>query len=173
MAATPFRVDVGENVPQALPEQPAPDALQFTPVGSLVVETTFNAWPVTTAPFCGETATLAYTVRCSVAEALCAELDESIAVTVSAVEFAAEAGVPLMVPALVLSDRPVGRLPLSVHVYGALPPLALSVAVYGAPMFPLGRVETVIVTGVGADAEPPPHPARTTLAWSARTIPSR
>ena len=61
-------------------------------------------------------------------------------------------GVPLICPAL-LSVSPAGNAPEEIdQLYGVVPPLAASVAVYAVPTWPPLSVEVVICTGVTAAA---------------------
>src|SRR5450631_1158178 len=83
---------------------------------------------------------------------LSAGLLESVTVKVSGVAFADAVGVPLITPVVALIPIPAGNVPLvSAHVYGVLPPLATSVALYAVPTSPLGS-EVVVITSVLAAA---------------------
>ena len=58
-----------------------------------------------------------------------AGLAESVTLKVSAVPALCTVGVPVMAPVAAFSCRPAGKAPLvSVQVYGATPPVAVSVA---------------------------------------------
>jgi hypothetical protein len=79
--------------------------------------------------------------------ALCCGLAESFTVNVNAAPLTAAVGVPLIVP-VELNVRPAGSVPLvNVHAYGAVPPVAASVAVYAAPTCPFAS--DVVVTASG------------------------
>src|SRR5262245_48531284 len=55
-------------------------------------------------------------------------------------------GVPEITPVLALRASPAGSVPLTIdHVYGGVPPVAASVAVYGVPTTPTGSAVVVIV----------------------------
>jgi hypothetical protein len=59
-------------------------------------------------------------------------------------------GVPLIAP-LPLSDNPAGKLPVvTLHVYGGVPPLPLSIAEYAAPAMPSGKLVVVTESVAGA-----------------------
>src|SRR5436190_877182 len=74
----------------------------------------------------------------------CVGLVESVAVMVTATgPPVAVVGVPLITPVPVLIDRPAGR-PVAEYVYGAVPPLAVSDAVYVFPITPFGSGLLVI-----------------------------
>src|SRR5437588_727690 len=74
---------------------------------------------------------------------------ESVTVMVTATgPPVAAVGVPLITPVLALIDRPAGR-PAAEYVYGAVPPLAVSDAVYETPTTPVGSGALVIVSPVG------------------------
>jgi len=80
---------------------------------------------------------------------------ESFTCTVKADVVESAAGVPLIAPVDVLSDRPAGSVPVvTVHVYGAVPPAAARAVLvgYAAPIVPLGS--DVVVTDSGVDAAP-------------------
>src|SRR5579883_801173 len=70
-------------------------------------------------------------------------------------------GVPVMAPVEGLIESPPGR-PVADQVYGGVPPVAASVALYGWPAVPVGSSVVVIVMGGGAMFR-----ARLTLAVSA------
>ena len=60
-------------------------------------------------------------------------------------------GVPVMAPVEAFKFKPAGKVPLVMdHVYGVVPPVAVSVALYATPTCPFGRevVATVRVAGV-------------------------
>jgi hypothetical protein len=60
-------------------------------------------------------------------------------------------GVPVRVPVLETSDRPVGNLPEATeHVYGGVPPLAAKVWEYGVPTAPPGSCGSVLMLIAGA-----------------------
>ncbi len=59
-------------------------------------------------------------------------------------------GVPLITPVAEVSDKPAGRLPaVMLQVYGAMPPLAVNVALYACPAVPEGKLVVVITSGAG------------------------
>jgi hypothetical protein len=78
------------------------------------------------------------------AEAISCGLDESRTVTV-AVDVPAAVGVPLITPDEELMDNPIAR-PVADQAYGAVPPAALTAAVYDPPTVPFAR-EVVVITG--------------------------
>ena len=89
-------------------------------------------------------------VRFSDTLPLCAGLPESVTLKVSAAADTAAVGVPVMAPVAVFSDRPAGNVPLvSDHVYGVVPPDAVSVAEYAVPTLPFGNDVVVIVSVAG------------------------
>ena len=60
-------------------------------------------------------------------------------------------GVPEIIPVLAARLSPVGSCPLEMlHVYGVVPPVAASVAVYADPTTPWGTVVEEIVSVEGA-----------------------
>jgi hypothetical protein len=70
-------------------------------------------------------------------------------------------GIPEIVPVVASRTRPGGSEPLTVdHESGGVPPVAVSVAVYGPPVCPEGNALIVMLRGVGPDEEldPPPPP---------------
>src|SRR5271170_432307 len=72
-------------------------------------------------------------------------------VNVSGVAFAAAVGMPAMAPVAAFKAKPAGRVPLvSDQLYGVVPPVAASVAVYGTPTSPFGSapVEITSVAGI-------------------------
>ncbi len=70
---------------------------------------------------------------------------ESETLNVNGVAFAAAVGVPVIAPVDGVRANPAGRLPdTSDHVYGGVPPVAPSVALYAVPTCPPGKV--VVVT---------------------------
>ena len=96
----------------------------------------------------------------SVRFALCASagLPESVTFKVIGVLVAAAVGVPVIAP-VDPKDKPVGSVPLvSDQVYGAVPPVAARVALYGVPTWPLGSVDvrTEMGSGRGGKVAPPP-----------------
>ena len=85
----------------------------------------------------------------SFAVAVCVGLEESAACTVKE-EVPAVAGVPEIWP---LEERlsPAGKLPLATdHVYGVVPPLALSVPLKGVFSEPVGSAAAPIVSAIAA-----------------------
>ena len=63
----------------------------------------------------------------------------------------AAVGVPAITPVPAFSVSPAGSVPLaSDHVYGGIPPLAVSVVEYATPCVPPGRAVVVIDTAGGA-----------------------
>ena len=96
----------------------------------------------------------------SVRFALCvsAGLPESVTFKVSGVLVAAAVGMPVIAP-VDPKDKPMGSVPLvSDQVYGAVPPVAARVALYGVPTWPLGSVDvrTEMGSGRGGKVAPPP-----------------
>jgi hypothetical protein len=96
----------------------------------------------------------------SVRFALCvsAGLPESVTFKVSGVLVTAAVGVPVIAP-VDPKDNPAGSVPLvSDQVYGAVPPVAARVALYGVPTWPLGSVDvrTEMGPGRGGRVAPPP-----------------
>lgn len=73
----------------------------------------------------------------SCAEAVFAGVPESVTVTVT-VEVPGVVGVPLTVQ--LVRVKPAGREPVMEHVYGVVPPLAVTVELNGTPTVPLGNV---------------------------------
>ena len=70
-------------------------------------------------------------------------------------KFPAVLGVPVIVPALSLRRTPAGSCPeASEKLYGAVPPLTFSVALYAAPTTPDGRVAAILRLGAGLEPEP-------------------
>ena len=68
----------------------------------------------------------------------------------SAVALAAAVGVPLIRPVDAFNARPLGSVPeVSDHVYGVVPPVAVSVCEYAVPACPFGSDNFVIVKTVG------------------------
>ena len=58
-------------------------------------------------------------------------------------------GVPEMMPVPDESDSPAGKLPeLTLQLYGAIPPVALTVCEYAVPTCPVGK-ELVVTLRVG------------------------
>jgi hypothetical protein len=56
-------------------------------------------------------------------------------------------GVPEITPVLAAIDNPAGKLPCTMlHVYGLVPLVAASVAVYASPTIPFGKLVVVIRT---------------------------
>ena len=77
--------------------------------------------------------------------AFCIGEEESVTCTVN-LDWPAPVGVPLIVPFL-LKPRPAGNAPeVTVHEYGVVPPVAVSVVEYGVPTVPLGSVDVLIIT---------------------------
>jgi hypothetical protein len=90
-------------------------------------------------------------VSVTVPEPLCAGLELSVALIVT-VEVPADVGVPATAQ---FADKvnPVGSEPDRIaQVYWPVPPVTATVAEYGTPTVPLGRVEMVSDTGIGAAA---------------------
>ena len=55
-------------------------------------------------------------------------------------------GVPLISPVVEFKESPLGRLPDTIdHVYGSVPPVACTNALYGSCLVPSGRLVVVIV----------------------------
>jgi hypothetical protein len=74
---------------------------------------------------------------------------ESVTLKVSEVAFAAAVGVPLIRPVDEFRVSPAGSVPdVSVHVYGAVPPVTANVCEYAVPSWPLGSDNVVIVSVV-------------------------
>jgi hypothetical protein len=83
--------------------------------------------------------------------AACGELAESFAWMVK-LAVPETAGVPLIAPVRA-SESPEGNCPdATLHVYGAVPPLAVRATWYAVFTVPEGRVVVVIASGVGAGA---------------------
>jgi hypothetical protein len=60
-----------------------------------------------------------------------------------------DAGNPLITPVVGFSVNPLGSLPaVNCHVYGPVPPVAVSVCEYAVPTTPLLSAVVVIVSGV-------------------------
>jgi hypothetical protein len=77
--------------------------------------------------------------------AFCAGEEESVACTVK-LDWPALVGVPLIVPPG-LKFRPAGNAPeVTVHEYGAVPPVAVSVVEYAIPTVPLGVAAVLMTT---------------------------
>jgi hypothetical protein len=75
---------------------------------------------------------------------------ESLSLNVSVVFVAGAVGVPLIAPVEASSDSPAGRVPLvSDHLYGLVPPVAASVALYADPTWPFGS--EVVTTASALD----------------------
>jgi hypothetical protein len=88
------------------------------------------------------------TVSVSVAETVCAVVSLSVTCTVK-VEAPSAVGVPLMTPVFDIVN-PAGRLPLvSFQKYGCIPPVAISVAVYGLARKASVKVVLAIANAVG------------------------
>jgi hypothetical protein len=84
---------------------------------------------------------------------LCGVADESVRRTAN-VLLPEEVGVPDIMPVVVLSERPAGRVPeLRLHLYGVTPPEPTSPAPYELPTVPPGNDEVEITTGVGVGEE--------------------
>ena len=65
-------------------------------------------------------------------------------------------GVPVIAPAA-LRLKPGGGMPVAIaHVYGAVPPAACSVWLYGVPITPLGRLVVVTVSAEPTTMLSPP-----------------
>jgi hypothetical protein len=87
--------------------------------------------------------TLAITLMENGLVAFCTGAEESVTCTVKS-DWPAVVGVPLMVPSL-LKLRPAGNAPdVTVHEYGSVPPVAVSVVEYADPTAPFGNEEVVI-----------------------------
>jgi hypothetical protein len=122
----PLAVLGDENVPQALPLQLDPVALQFTAPPSLVVAVSDSVCEIVNPARFGEieTETAGVTVRESVADWFCAGCPASVTLKVRDAALTAAVGVPLMTP---LDERlsPAGSVPVvSDQVYAGVPPLA-------------------------------------------------
>jgi hypothetical protein len=86
----------------------------------------------------------------SVTEADCAVALESVSWKLSELLLAVDDGVPVIAPVDASSETPDGNEPfVSDHLYGAVPPLAASVAAYAFPTVPGGRPVVVMVRGPG------------------------
>ena len=84
---------------------------------------------------------------------------ESVNLKVKGVELTAAVGVPVIAPVDAFSKSPAGNVPpVSVHVYGVVPPLPVTVAVYGMPTEPVGK-ELVEISSSGGPID--------TLNWPA------
>ena len=82
---------------------------------------------------------------------VCAGELESVTLKVSATAFAVVVGVPLITPVEEFNASPVGSVPeVSVHAYGAAPPLAVIVCEYAFPTCPFARKVVEMLTGVSA-----------------------
>jgi hypothetical protein len=90
-------------------------------------------------------------------------------------------GVPAIVPLVPPSVSPIGSAPAEiVHVYGVVPPVAATVALYAWDIVPLGKADVVIPrAGFGGGGElvvvdapltAPAHPARTAAQNTQHTI---
>jgi hypothetical protein len=89
---------------------------------------------------------------------LCAGLLESVTWIVSSTALTAAVGVPEIKPVDAARVSPEGSGPLVTdQVYGALPPLAVRVVVYGVPTWPLGS-EAVVMAIAATGGVPPPVP---------------
>jgi hypothetical protein len=78
-------------------------------------------------------------------DAVRGELAESVAVTVKFDVPAAE-GVPEIIPVAASRPNPAGRVPAEIdHVYGAVPPVAVSAWLYTTPTVPSGSEAGVIL----------------------------
>jgi hypothetical protein len=101
-----------ENVPQAVPLQFEPVALQFTAPPSLAVPVTDSVCVIVNPARNGEMETEKFPVivRASVVDWVCAGWPESVSSTVSDVAFTAAVGVPLMMPPAE-SPSPAGSVP--------------------------------------------------------------
>src|SRR5689334_22027070 len=88
---------------------------------------------------------------------VCAVVEESVTVNVSGVPCAVPLGVPEIAP-LLDKARPAGSTPpVSVQTSGALPPVALNVAMYACPAHPFWSEVVVMLRaapGGGADGLP-------------------
>ena len=70
---------------------------------------------------------------------------ESLTLTVKGLALAVAVGVPVMAPVAAFSESPAGSAPMAIdHVYGNVPPVAASAALYAFPAWPLGSNEVVI-----------------------------
>jgi hypothetical protein len=100
----------------------------------------------------------ALTERVSATVFICAGDSESAAAKLMEVLVAAAVGVPETTPVVADNDSPAGSAPLATdQVYGVLPPVAASVAVYATPTCPAGSEVVVIVIGCGCTAEADPR----------------
>ena len=76
---------------------------------------------------------------------VCTGVDESVTVTTTLLLVPAAVGVPPITPVEALIDNPVG-CPLKAQVNGAVPPAAVSEALYAAPTAPAGN-DVVVMAG--------------------------
>ena len=129
MTATPLWLFAEEKLPQELPLQPDPEAVQFNPALSLVDGVTDNDWPITTPARFGATETVipdGAIVRATFTDLLCAGLPESVTEKVSEAALALAVGVPPIMPLVLFRDRPEGSDPLvKAQVYDGVPPVAV------------------------------------------------
>jgi len=78
-------------------------------------------------------------------------VNPSVTVNVIGVAFAAAVGVPVIAPVAAFNKSPAGSVPLvNDQLYGVVPPVAASVALYGAPTSPFGSDVVVIASVAGA-----------------------
>ena len=88
-------------------------------------------------------------VSVSVTDFVCTGPLESVTVNVTPPD-AVAVGVPVIAPVDAFSVNPAGRLPpVTVHVYGEVPPLTASEALYAVPTVPAG---SDVVVMLSADA---------------------
>jgi hypothetical protein len=67
-----------------------------------------------------------------VIESVCCAVRDPLSVTpIVKFDVPAVVGVPVIAPDEGFNDRPAGNVPVSVHVYGVVPPVATTFAEYG------------------------------------------
>jgi hypothetical protein len=108
------------------------------------------------------------TVSASATVLVCAGDPEAATAKLTAALLVAVVGVPEMTPVVADKDSPVGSAPPATdQVYGLLPPLATSVAVYATPTCAAGSEVVMMATDCACTAEtdpesplplPPPQP---------------
>lgn len=137
-----------EKVPQPVPLQVDPLAVQFRLPPSLEVAIRETVCVTVSAGRFGEMATLAcggLMVMLSDGLATCFPV-ESVTVKINPVVIWAVVGVPVIAPE-VEKDSPAGSVPLRDQLYGGVPPAAERAALYAAPTCPSGR-ELVVTARV-------------------------
>jgi hypothetical protein len=113
----------------------------------------------------------ATTVRLKTTDLVCAGVLESVTVNVKDGSLAGAVGVPVIAPELAFRVRPLGKEPeASDQMYGVLPPVAVSVALYADPTCPLGNevVEMARVEDEPTVEAPPPQPDKPAMVTSAK-----